>query len=222
MSYRRRRSSPFLRSVAWGTVTVLVFSASFLIGNVIRSRLSSDASQLSDDVRVDEDSTLTYYLKVKYDGVDRQGISSSDSVVSEVRSDMTFVSDKVPDGLIFQKFVTSGTGSIGAVRRSDGVTACSGQVIDDTSSTTGWINSNTEYVYHGLHYTVADRTVRFKVKNLQAGCQLQVGIETKTPILSAGQNRVDFYNTAGFLEGDLSGKSNTTHHFIGRETVARY
>ena len=222
MGYRKRVLSPQLRCIVWVVVAVAVFGASFLIGNVIRSKRSTDATAVPDGSRIEENSPLTYYLKVKYDGVDRRGVGSSDSVTSEVRSNTIFVTDTIPEKLTFVGFVENGSGSIGAVKRSDGVTACSGSVIDDTSATTGWINNGAEYVWHGLHYIKATRKVTFRVKDLMAGCQLQVGINTRTPFLGVNENRIDYYNTANFLEGDFSGKSNTTHHYIGRDEVAKY
>ena len=223
MDYFRGRGAKLAaKRVAFVFAAIFVFVASFFIGNVIRSWRRGNAAVLADDVRVEENSPLTYYLKVKYDGVDRQGVNSSDSATAEMYSDTIVVTDKIPDGLIFQNFVTTSSGSIGAVKRSNTNSACPGNVVDDTGSTVGWRNNSTEYVYHGLHYTTANRTVSFKVKGLQAGCQLLVGINTKTPILDGAITRMDFYNTAGYLEGDLTGKSNTTHHWIGRETVTKY
>ena len=55
--------------------------------------------------------------------------------------------------------------TIGAVKRSDG-TSCPGSVVGD---------------FAGLVYNESTRTVSFKVKNLQAGCKLTVGIVTTTP-----------------------------------------
>ena len=191
----------------------------------------SFSSILDDDVEVQANTDLTYYLDVKYDGVDKNGTKSSDSVVSEVKSDTMMVEDKIPDGLDFTGFVTTSDGSIGAVKRSDGTT-CLGKVIDDTNEevvdTGVWNNDHTEYTYHGLHYTVADRTVRFKVKNLKAGCKLTVGIKTKTPATVDDPNtpdrevRRDFYNFASARERSLTINSNTVHAFMGSETVTMY
>ena len=151
MDYTRKRSNSLRGRIIYGVAAVAVFSISFLIGNVIRARLSSNAEEIEDGIRVQENSELKYFLQVKYDGVDRQGIESSDSVTSEVRSGVISVSDKIPDGLTFLNFVESETGSFGAVERSDGVTPCAGKVIDDTGDVTGWNADNSEFVYHGLH-----------------------------------------------------------------------
>lgn len=222
MDYTRKRSNSLRGRIIYGVTAVAVFSISFLIGNVIRARLSSNAEEIEDGIRVQENSELKYFLQVKYDGVDRQGIESSDSVTSEVRSGVISVSDKIPDGLTFLNFVESEAGSFGAVERSDGVTPCAGKVIDDTGDVTGWNADNSEFVYHGLHYTAANRTVNFSVRNLKAGCQLQVGIVTRTPYLAEGEKRRDFYNTANVLEGGLGNISNTVHTFIGRLDTVTY
>ncbi|MBR5419149.1 InlB B-repeat-containing protein [Candidatus Saccharibacteria bacterium] len=183
----------------------------------ITGLIRSNAETLDDGVRVSEDSDLTYYLKVKYDGVDRQGVESNDNTTSEVRSDVISVSDKIPNGLSFIRFIESETGSFGAVERSNGTTPCAGKVIDDTGDVIGWDDEKTTYIYHGLHYDKATNTVNFQVKNLKAGCELSVGIVTRTPVLPQGVRRMDFYNMAGISEGPLSASSNTVHTWIGRD-----
>lgn len=194
----------------------------FFGATIIINTLRGNAEEIDDGIRVQEDSELRYYLQVKYDGVDRQGVESSDSATAEVRSDIINVSDKIPDGLTFLGFVESETGAFGAVERGDGITPCAGKVVDDTGDTTGWNTANTEFIYHGLRYDSASRTVNFKVKNLKAGCQLQVGIITRTPVLREGEKRRDFYNYASVLEGNLGNNSNTVHTFIGRMDVPTY
>ena len=42
--------------------------------------------ELENDVEVARDSVLTYYLNVTYDGVDRNGVASSDSTVAMINS----------------------------------------------------------------------------------------------------------------------------------------
>ena len=188
---------------------------------------NSLSEYLENDVEVKPRSQLTYYLNVTYDGVDKNGVESNDTRVSKITSGTLFVEDKIPDGLEFIGFVTTDDGSIGAVKRSDG-TICSGKVIDDTheeSNTTGaWNAGNTEYTYHGLHYDATTRTVTFKVKNIQAGCELNVGIITQTPTIDDPdtpevEKRRDFYNFATARERTLTSKSNTVHVFMGKENV---
>lgn len=190
----------------------------------------SFAAILENDVEVEENSELTYYLNVSYDGVDRNGVASSDSTVSEINSGYLYVEDKIPEGLTFKGFVTTEDGSIGAVKRSDG-SVCTGKVIDDTkeaSNTEGmWNASHTEYTYHGLHYNETTRTVKFTIKNLQAGCVLTVGIKTQTPTIDdpatpEKELRRDFYNYATAREQGLTVNSNTVHTFMGSETITPY
>jgi len=196
-----------------------------ILVTIITLLRSSYSVPLENDVEVTPNSDLTYYLNVTYDGVDRNGIESSDTTVANINSGYMYVSDKIPDGLIFQGFVTTSDGSIGAVRRSDENTSCLGKVVDDTNEDTTdtgtWNNDNTEYTYHGLHYNANNRTVTFKVKNLQAGCVLTVGIKTKTPmtvdnpLTTIVENRRDFYNFAQIREDSLTVISNTVHAFMG-------
>ena len=185
---------------------------------------------LENDVEVKPDTELIYYLNVSYDGVDRNGTRSSSSRVAEINSDTIFVEDKIPDGLTFKGFVTTSDGSIGAVRRNTSTT-CLGKVVDDTNEeavdTGTWI-SNTEYVYHGLHYDATTRTVSFKVKNIKAGCELVVGIKTQTPSTiddpetQVVETRRDFYNFATARERGLTINSNTVHAFMGDEFATEY
>lgn len=190
----------------------------------------SFATLLDNDVEVKENSDLTYYLNVSYDGVDKNGTQSDTTTVSEIKSGTLFVEDKIPDGLEFTGFVTTADGSIGAVKRSD-ATTCSGKVIDDTneaSTTEGvWNGTHTEYTYHGLHYNATTRTVTFQVKNLKAGCELTVGIKTKTPTVDdpttpERELRRDFYNFATARERGLTINSNTVHAFMGSEFATLY
>lgn len=190
----------------------------------------SFATPLENDVEVEPNTELTYYLNVSYDGIDSEGVISSDATIAEIKSGYLYVEDKIPDGLTFDSFITTSDGSIGAVRRSDG-TICPGKVVDDTNETstsTGtWNATNTEFTYHGLHYDTTTRKVTFTVKNLQAGCVLTVGIKTITPATddpntTEVETRRDFYNFATAREKNLTINSNTVHAFMGRENIQLY
>ena len=184
------------------------------------------------DVRVDVDSELTYYLNVKEDGVDAHGIESSDSQMADIRGGRINVTDKLPDGLIFQGFVTTSDGTFGAVSRSDSSIQCSGKVVDDTNEealdTGTWNNTHTEYYYHGLHYNDTTRTVSFTAEKIKAGCQLTIGIITKTPATvddpdtTPIETRRDFYNTAFAAEKGITAISNTVHAWIGSSSARVY
>ena len=193
----------------------------------------SFSAELENDVEVTRDTLLTYYLNVTYDGIDRNGVTSSDSTISSINSGYMEVTDRIPDGLTFEGFVTTSDGTIGAVRRNDANTGCPGKVVDDThdaSNSQGtWNNGNTEYTYHGLHYDATTRTVTFKVNNLQAGCKLTVGIITRTPAVIDDPNtttvvekRRDFYNFGSIIEKSLSKNSNTVHVYMGSSNQTMY
>ena len=128
---------------------VRVLVATFLGVFVSVFTLNSLAEIITDnDVRVDVDSELTYYLNVKEDGVDAAGIESSDSQIADVRGGRVNVTDRIPDGLVFQGFVTTPDGTFGAISRSDNSIQCPGKVIDDTNEETldtgTWNNAHTE------------------------------------------------------------------------------
>jgi len=192
----------------------------------------SYSAPLENDVEVTTNSDLTYYLNVYYDGVDRNGLKSDDATVANINSGYMYITDKLPDGLIFQGFVTTPDGTIGAVRRSDENVSCLGKVVDDTNEDSAdsgiWDSSHTEYTYHGLHYNENNRTVSFKVKNLQAGCKLTVGIITKTPasvddpLTDVIETRRDFYNFGQIREDSLTVISNTVHVFMGKADLPMY
>ena len=143
-----------------------------------------------------------------------------------------YITDKLPDGLTFQGFVTTTDGTIVAVRRDDENTSCLGKVVDDTNEdgvdSGVWDDGHTEYTYHGLHYNESDRTITFKVKNLQAGCKLTVGIVTKTPatvddpLTEVIEKRRDFYNFGQIREDSLTVISNTVHVFMGKGDLPMY
>ena len=46
---------------------------------------------LDNDVEEEENSELTYYLDVSYDGVDKNGVESSDTTISEITSGYMYV-----------------------------------------------------------------------------------------------------------------------------------
>ena len=64
--------------------------------------LNSLAEIITDnDVRVDIDSELTYYLSVKEDGVDASGVESSDVQMANIFGGRISVTDQIPNGLEF-------------------------------------------------------------------------------------------------------------------------
>ena len=222
---RNGRSDRFRKYIRnFGLLAVFVIAGIFISGAL--------AENIENGEEVELDTELTYYLTVKYDGVDVFGVESSDTQMANITSNRIKVTDKLPQGLTFQGFVTTSDGTIGATSRGDGVTRCGGRVYDDTheeSLTEGkWNADNTEYTYHGLHYNKSTDTVSFYAEGVKAGCELTVGIVTKTPATvddpdtEVVETRRDFYNTAAALEGDLSQGSNTVHSFIGRDTAPMY
>lgn len=100
----------------------------------------------------------------------------------------------------------------------------------NTAAVNGEEQTNGDYTYsfHGLHYNEKTRTVSFKVKNLQAGCKLRIGIKTIVP-LSADDSlteqvevRRDFYNFASSEERNKTKYSNTVHSWMGEENTLLY
>lgn len=185
---------------------IIPLIALVLIVGFVFSSSFSFAEVLDNGTRVEENSDLTYYIDVLYDGKDSEAISSSDEATANVYSDYIYVEDKLPAGLTFKEFVSSGGNSIGAVKRNDPNTSCSGSVVGG---------------YDGLSYNPDTNTVSFKVKDLQAGCKLTVGVTTTTPSLG-DKERIDFYNTAYAKENDFSAQSNTVHVFLGKLNSTTY
>ena len=186
------------KKVIIGIILVSIFS-------FILYQFGSSLAMIENDSRVAENSELTYYIDVIYDGKDSEIITSSDTAVASVYSDYIYVEDKIPEGLTFKNFLTAGDGTVGAVKRSDG-TSCPGYVVGNSD---------------GLVYDNVTNTVSFKIKSLQAGCKLTVGVVTQTPMLN-GEVRKDFYNTASARENDFSVFSNTVHVYMGRDDVTLY
>ena len=203
----------------------IAFALVFTFIAIATSYWAVVAEPIENGTRVEEESELTYYLTVKYDGVDKYGVESTDTTTANIRSGITEVVDHIPDGLDFIGFKTTDTGHIGAIERSDSTVSCPGHVIDDTGNesveTGSWNAAHTEYTYHGLHYYSASRTVKFKTTDVQAGCNLTVGIITKTPALGDVE-RMDFYNTGRVSEGLISKDSNMVHVWMGKDTALIY
>ena len=190
----------------------IVVSLIALILTGIGLHFAYASEDLSDGARVEPKSELIYYIDVEYDGKDTDGIESSDTNTSNIRSGYINVEDKLPEGLTFNGFVTTESGGIGAVERNDNTKSCSGYVVDGVD---------------GLNYNEETRTVSFKVKSLGAGCKLTVGVKTITPSVDnydteIVETRRDFYNTVNAQEGILSVNSNTVHAFMGEENKTLY
>lgn len=185
---------------------IIPLIALVLIVGFVFSSSFSFAEVLDNGTRVEENSDLTYYIDVLYDGKDSEAISSSDEATADVYSDYIYVEDKLPEGLTFKEFVSSAGNTIGAVKRNDPNTSCSGSVVGG---------------YDGLSYNPDTNTISFKVKSLQAGCKLTVGVTTTTPSLG-DKERIDFYNTAYAKENDFSAQSNTVHVFLGKLNSTTY
>lgn len=188
------------------TLIIGISGLIMIISGLIIGLSFSFSVPLESDVKVEENSDLTYYIDVNYDGKDGSAVSSSDTAIAQVFSDYIYVEDQIPNGLTFKGFVETDDGTIGAVKRDDGV-SCAGYVDGGVS---------------GLRYDSDTRTVSFKVKNLQAGCKITVGVITQTPNLSNGIYRMDFYNTAYGRENSSSVKSNTVHAFVGRQNISPF
>ncbi len=186
--------------------SLLIFAAIILVGGIIYQFASSRAQPLENDVRVAENSDLTYYLDIEYAGKDEEIVSSSTTASIKVYSDFIYVEDKLPTGLTFKEFINSEDGSIGASKIDDATKTCPGYVVDG---------------HDGLDYNAETNMVSFKIKNLQAGCKITVGITTTTPKL-AGRKRMDFYNTAYARENAYTTNSNTVHVFMGKEEATLY
>lgn len=162
------------------------------------------ADNLENDVKVKEDSDLIYYLTVDYDGVDENANVSSDNSTLNILSDYIEVTDKLPQGLAYKGIVETEGGTIGAIKRSDG-SLCSGYVVDGIN---------------GIKYDSNTHAISFKIKNLQAGCSITVGVIVTTPTSVNG--RMDFYNSFNAFENNLSKISNQVHVYMGSDNVSTY
>ncbi len=168
--------------------------------------ISSSFANTVDDIQVAGNTDLTYYIDVLYDGKDALVVTSNSTTKAEVTSDYIYVEDKIPEGLTFKKFVSSSDGTIGATLQGNDTISCPGYVVDGAA---------------GLVYDYDSGIASFKVKNLQAGCKITVGITTTTPVVQTGK-RLDFYNTAYAREGNFSTSSNTVHAIMGKNNVDMY
>ncbi len=174
----------------------------FLIFSVILSL--SFSQYINESKKLIQNSPITYFLKVSYEGINKYGVNSETSRI-DIYSDYIEVTDRLPDGLRFDGFVESEDGTIGA--RNDEGEMCLGNVINGDN---------------GLHYDEKTRTISFKVTELEAGCFLQIGIKTMVPTLPDGVSRMDFYNTAYGKEDGFSESSNTVHGYIGDDNATTY
>ena len=200
------------------TVIILLL---FLVVSLFQFTFSQEVEDES--LHVAEDTDLTYYLTISYDGRDAQQVESnldSNPKTASVSSGIIYVEDTIPEGLTFTGFVhAEGQTTFGSIVRGteDSPLACAGAVIDDSTASDNKTDPTRAYNYYGLHYDPTTRKVSFQVKNLQAGCDLKVGIITHTPTLTSNEDRKDFYNFATGREDSLTVDSNTVHAWMGKE-----
>jgi len=203
-------------------LSLIVFT-SFILFQITKSAEIKNELVTEFDKPLELNSMLTYYLNVYYEGIDKNVTSSSETSLAEVYSDYIYVEDKIPDGLTFQGFdVQEEVKRINAIPIGEGVSdLCEGYVVPNSSST-----SNENNVL-GLNYDESERKVSFRVKNLQAGCYIKVGIITKVPSQVDDETTPDvvelkryFRNTAYATErGFEQIESNTTTAWIEADEV---
>lgn len=166
--------------------------------------LTNAVSNNDNPIEVVDGEEITYYLRVRYDGVDREGIESSETVTSTVYSDYIYVEDRIPEGLTDISIVQTEDGTIGAQDGSGNL--CAGEVV-------GGVN--------GVNVDTENNVVSFKVYGLKAGCSLTVGINATVPTVAAGQ-RNDYFNVATATEGIQTAISNIVHIWTGKASVPLY
>ncbi len=171
---------------------------------IIFLSLTSAASLVDNPIEVLQGKEITYYLHVRYDGVDREGIESSDTVTSSIFSNYIYVEDRIPEGLTDISIVQTEDGSIGAVDGNGDL--CAGEVVGGVD---------------GINVDTTNNVVSFKVYGLKAGCTLSVGINATTPTIAAG-TRKDFFNMATATEGIQTAISNIVHIWMGKASVEVY
>ena len=203
----KRGNSNFIILVSFSLITMIAF---------ILLQFTKMESISGESLRIDFDNELSYTITVTYDGIDKNGdksqaLENSDgkSKIIKIESGTIYIEDILPEGLIFQSFNFDENDNvvIGAVPQNNSDMVCNGYVENDS------IGSSNPKNNHGLHYDEVTRKITFKIKNLQAGCKLSVGIVTKTPKTIEGK-RKDFYNMATAWEGTQVAYSNMVHAYI--------
>ena len=204
--------------------SILTFLASGLLCFCLGAVVHAEDEEIANGTKVGTGQEVTYYIDVNYDGKDEEENQTntednSGATTAKVHSGYINVEDKIPDGMEFVGFSES-ENPIGAKSRDD--ESCHGYVIDDNDGVTGWDSGNRNYSSaNGLHYSASDRTVRFKVNNLQAGGKLTVGVVVKTPSqvddpnTTETETRRDFYNYATAQEESIGKSSNMVHLYMG-------
>lgn len=215
---RRRRLKGERNAILLVCAFLIAAATSCLMMNVT-------ANHVDDGVEIDGNTGFDYYIHVRYDGVDASGKESSDSQRARLFSDRIDVVDKIPSDLQFVTF-TSPNNSYTATARNDDRATCSGKIVQDKESS-GWNAEHTYFAVQGLVYDEKTRSVSFAVDELQAGCQITVGVRVEPKRdnynYTASQARRDYYGTSYASSlGFPSILSNTTHAYVGNEIVPLY
>ncbi len=176
----------------------------------------ADSFAITDEtiVEVLPDQEETYKIKVSYDGIDAHGVTSSNTIKADVKSDYIQVEDILPKGLEFV-----GVSINDAVQRKDNETKCSGELVPLYQSN-GWYENGLKYYESGVQYDKSTRKINYIIKNLEAGCSLTVDIHTTVKVEDT--NRVDLYHNATARENNVSLFSNTNHTYVGLNDSEQY
>lgn len=185
--------------------------------------------------KIRENKPIFYNITVTYDGKDSIGKQSSGGNLLNLKSDIIYVKDKLPEGLVFQGFVAN-SGVIEAVKQG-GDEPCCGYVVDDLKKQDSEYETNIKNIsgknvyegneYKGLSYNNVTNTVEFKINELQAGGEIKVTVVATTPNIDDTntpniEKRKDFYNYAEASENDFLVRSNMIHAYIGDSDETLY
>ena len=199
MARKRKLRSDWNVTALLAGAFVVAFASCFL--------LNASADYIEDGTKLDLDSKISYSIVTRYDGVDASGAMSNASRAVDLYSDRIIVTNEVPRGMIFDAFSQEAGQYV--ARNAETGEACKGKVVD-------------------LAYDEASRIVNYAVEGLQAGCEIVVGVNVRTPQKVEDEStktqdmRRDFYNLAEAIEGTEKAQSNLTHSFIGNNTVPLY
>ena len=108
---RVNANSALICASAWQIRSLFVSFLLFAILTVVAVNIFADIIT-DNDAEVRLNSRLTYYLTVQEDGVDVDGVESSDTQMSNLTSGRISVTDRISDGLIFQGFITTPNGNL--------------------------------------------------------------------------------------------------------------
>ena len=196
------------------TIKLISICSSVILVFLVAFFASSHAIEENDTKHALEEEEQTFPITLSYDGIDKYGVTSSNTAKASLKSEYIEVEDTLKEGLEFQDVTVEK-----AKEKGNSDNLCEGYLVPQYQAN-GWYENGDKYYNEGVTYDKNTRKITYIVKDLEAGCMLNVNVKVKTSKIDA--ERVDIFHYAKAKEGNITSFSNKNHIYIGKEDLQEY